>query len=176
MIRNEMKMKIFKQYSNIKNFLERFTIIKIGRLHIRIHKLLDKDQSTLLHSHPFHYISIILKGGYTELYIDKHGRFHSKTYSLFSVIKRSATTFHIITQISAPTITLFIAYGNYGWDVINLDTKEDEDGIFKRLINGNIVYSKKKLGVWYIGNKDIEIAMKETRYSIHQTILPLGNL
>lgn len=166
-------MILFKPYSHIKGFLERFTVLKIGKLHIRIHRILDKDQSTLFHTHPFHYISIILKGGYVDLYIDKEGNVQRKSYTRFSIIERSASTFHRIEQVIVPTITLFIAWGNYGWDVINLDPKEDEDGLFKRLVNGRIVYNKKKLGVWYIGNESSEIALKETRYSIYQKILPL---
>lgn len=59
-------MILFKPYSNIKDFLLRFTLIKIGGLHIRLHKIIDKDKTALYHNHPFNYISIILKGGYNE--------------------------------------------------------------------------------------------------------------
>ena len=55
-------MILFKPYSNIKDFLHRFTLLKIGSLHthsvrpafagIRLHKITDKYQTTLYHNHP----------------------------------------------------------------------------------------------------------------------------
>lgn len=166
-------MIFFKPYSSIKGFLERFTLIKIGKLHIRIHSILEKDQTTLFHTHPFHYISIVLKGGYVDSYIGEDGVIRNKTYKQFSIIVRKASTYHRIHELFADTKTLFIAFGNYGWDAVNLNPSKDEDGIFVRLVNGRMVFSKKKLGIWYIGSGDRDIAIKETRHSIYQKILPL---
>lgn len=103
-------MIIFKPYSNIKNFLHRYTLLKIGSLHIRLHKVTDKDRTTLFHNHPFNYISIILKGGYTETYI-VNGIEKMSTSSFLSVIKRKHSCYHRIDDIKSETITLFIAYG-----------------------------------------------------------------
>ncbi len=83
-------MIIFKPYSSIKDFLQRFTLLKIGTLHIRLHKIMDKDRTTLFHNHPFNYISIILKNGYTETYIEK-GLTKSISHNFLSIIKRKNT-------------------------------------------------------------------------------------
>lgn len=64
-------------------FLERYTILKIGLLHIRIHYIKDIDRSVFYHNHLFHYISIILKGGYSDEVIDiKSGKIKVKKYGL----------------------------------------------------------------------------------------------
>ena len=166
-------MKIFKPYTNIKDFLHRFTIVKIGALHIRLHKIMDKDNSSLFHNHPFHYISIILSGGYTETYIDPKTNEHIiKTHNAGSIIFRKNSIFHKIDELknNKRAITLFIAYGNFGWKAFNTEHNISDDGIFQRTIKGKEVWSKKEDGIWFIGNKNKEIAQKETRHSIHQIL------
>lgn len=161
-------MKFFKPYSSIKDFLRRFTILKIGNLHIRLHKIVDMDQSTLFHNHPFNYISIILKGGYSETYI-KDDTEIKRTHGFLSVIKRSHNVYHRIDSIKGKTITLFIAYGKYNWNAYNTE-KIIEYGLYEREINGRKVWSKKENGIWFIGNENRTVAENETRHSIHQII------
>lgn len=165
-------MDLFKPYSNIKDFLYRFTLIKIGKLHIRLHKIMDKDSSTLFHNHPFHYISFILKGGYTETYINSDNKHIDKSHSFGSLIIRKRDVFHRIVKLKddKPAYTLFIAYGNYGWKAFNTLDDKSNDGLFERVINDKKVWSKKENGIWFIGNKDKEIAKNETRHSIHQIL------
>lgn len=161
-------MTLFKPYTNIKDFLHRYTLFKIGKLHIRFHKIVDNDQSTLYHNHPFHYISIILKGGYREtILIDGTEKF--KTHKFLSVICRKNSIYHRIDQIFGETITFFIAYGNYGWKAINT-VQSNDDGLYQREINGINLWSKKEAGIWFIGHVDKTNAIKETRHSIHQII------
>lgn len=161
-------MKLFKPYSSIKDFLYRFTILKIGKLHIRLHKIVDKDNTTLFHNHPFKYVSIILKGGYTETIINNKQE-QVLSHSIGSIIIRDNNTFHRIDSIKGKTLTLFFAYGNYGWEAFNTH-HADDDGIYQRTINNQYVWSKKVGGIWYIGNRNKDIASKETRHSIHQVI------
>ncbi len=162
-------MVLFKPYTSIKDFLNRFTLFKIGTLHIRIHKISSADRSTLYHNHPFHYISIILKGGYTESYVcSKTNTIKKVTHKLFSCILRKNTVFHRIETLLGETITLFVAYGNYGWKAYNIEKNHTNDGIFQREVNGKTVWSKKSDGIWYIGNINKDIALNETRHSIHQ--------
>jgi len=163
-------MLFFKPYSGIKDFLYRWTIIKIGNLHIRLHKIVNKDMTTLYHNHPFNYISIILFGGYTEKCIinDKKFLFNHK---FLSIIKRKHNDYHQIVNIKGKyVITLFIAYGKYSWNAINMNDDKTNDGIYQRKINEKIVWCKKENGIWYIGNIDEKIAKNETRHSIHQCI------
>jgi len=166
-------MIFFKPYSNIKDFLQRYTLLKISTLHIRLHKITDKDRSTLFHNHPFNYISIILKGGYSEIYLS-NGIEKKCSHTFLSVIKRSNDVYHRIDEIKGDTITFFIAYGKYKWNAVNTQVTNDY-GIFERVINGKKIWSKKENGIWFIGNANKEIAENETRHSIHQINLDTPN-
>ena len=159
-------MIFFKKYSSIKNFLLRYTILKIGNLHIRIHKIIDCDRTTLYHNHPFNYFSFILKGGYCEKYF-KNSEIITKNHKRFSLIFRKSSVYHRIESINGPTITLFFAYGRKSWSTMNTISTNDY-GIYKRTINNKEVWAKKENGVWFIGNVDKNIAIGETRHSIHQ--------
>jgi len=162
-------MKILKPYSHIKNFLYRFTLIHIGNLHIRIHKLVDSDRSTLLHNHPFNYISVILKGGYNESVLCKDtNTLKEYSHDFLSIINRKQDIYHRINSLKGVTYTLFIAYGRYDWKAMNMDSNPSDDGLFQRTIKNKTVWSKKEKGIWFIGNADKSIAEVETRHSIHQ--------
>lgn len=124
-------MIILKPYSSIKNFLQRFTIIQIGKLHIRLHRITDKDQTTLFHNHPFNYISIILRGGYTETYLVNGEEKRSK-HGFLSIIKRGHDTFHRIESVKGEAVTLFVAYGKYSWLAFNTKDESHTDGTYKR--------------------------------------------
>lgn len=160
-------MIFFKKYTDIKNFLYRFTLLKIGKLHIRIHKIVDCDRTNFYHNHPFHYISIILKGGYIDKVIND-GNIKIKKYKFLSFIIRDNKQYHRIDKIFGETITLFIAFGNYGWDIICEEKNNKDDGVYLREINGKEVWSKRYNGIYYIGHSDYNKALNETRYSIHQ--------
>lgn len=161
------KMRLFKPYSNIEDFLARFTLLKIGPLHIRLHKITDKDRTTLYHNHPFHYISLILKGGYSESVI-KDGKIEKVSHSAGSVIVRSCEAFHRIENIRKTTYTLFFAWGDYGWQAFNPTPDNSKDGLHQREISGVTVWCKREAGIWFIGNKSKQVAANETRHSIHQ--------
>lgn len=155
---------MFQSYRNIQNFLSRFTLLQLGKLHIRIHTILDKDQSTLFHNHPFNYISIILKGGYSERLLNGD----IKNYSVGSIIYHKHSDFHRIESIKGKTITLFIAFGKYTWQAINTSKTHPKDGIYRRIINNRQLWAKMQNGIWFIGNDCYSKAAKETRHSIHQ--------
>ncbi len=160
-------MIFFKPYVNIKNFLQRYTLLKVGNLHIRIHKIVDKDRTTLFHNHPFNYISIILKGGYTESVIVNR-KINKFNHKFLSIIKRKNSSYHRIDDIKGETITLFIAYGNYSWNAINTENNNLDDGLFKRIINDKELWCKKENGIWFIGHCNKLEAESESRHSIHQ--------
>lgn len=129
---------------------------------------MDKDQSTLYHNHPFHYVSVILKGGYTEKIL-QNDKPITKQHSFLSIIARSNKVFHRIEDLINPTYTLFITYGNYGWQAHQAEPYlKKDDGIYRRTIRGRIVWSNKINGIWFIGNSNKQIAASETRHSIHQ--------
>ncbi len=160
-------MIFFKGYSNIKDFLSRFTILKIGKLHIRLHKIKDIDRSGFFHNHPFNYISIVLKGGYTEQVLEDNG-FYEETFTAGHVIFRNRKTCHKITEVKAPTYTLFLAWGKYEWRAVNLAEPKYADGVYQRTIKDKKLWAKRKRDIWFIGHESYLEALSETRHSIHQ--------
>jgi hypothetical protein len=159
-------VRIFKPYSNIKDFLHRFTLLKIGRLHIRLHKIMGPDVSGFFHSHPFKYLSIVLRGSYIE---DVLGAITKRKYhGTGSFIFRGEKTFHKIIKAAPNTMTLFITWGNYEWRALNLNPQKVPNGLYQRTINEKNLWAKRENDIWFVGNEDYEIARKETRHSIHQ--------
>ena len=164
-------MNFLRKYNSIPGFLHRFTILCIGKLHIRIHKILSVDETQLYHNHPFNYISIILKGGYTE-------HIFNEEKQTTSIIERKApcfifankNTYHRIHEIYGSTTTMFLAYGKYGWNAINPSPMTNVDGIFKRVIKGKILLCKRQNDIWYIGHQTKPEAVAETRHSIFQKL------
>jgi hypothetical protein len=87
---------------------------------------------------------------------------------LFYEIK---STYHKIAAIKPNTKTLFFAIGNNKkWNLksINPSINRQENGLYKRVINGKEVYSRCFDGMYYIGSTDINIALNENRLSIYQ--------
>lgn len=162
-------MKLFKKYSDIKGLLRRFTVIHFRNFHIRIHWIVGPDTTKLFHTHPFNYISIILRGGYTETIFRNQKNIVIENKFL-SVICRKGYVYHRIESVLPKTITLFFACGNFGWKAINRDNVKPVDGIFKRIIKENILYCKRQGGVWFIGSADKNKALNELRPSIHQAL------
>lgn len=151
-------------------YLERFTILKFFNLHIRIHKILSEDKTVFYHNHPFHFLSIILSGGYVEEIL-KDDKIITKHYKNGAFIFRSKNTYHRIKSVEPNTKTLFFTFGNYkNWHLksITPNVNRPEDGVYRRIIKGNKVYSKCYRGMFYIGSRDIDIARKEDRLSIFQ--------
>ena len=166
-------MKFLKSYSPLKNYLERWTILKVGRLHIRLHEIKNDDATPFLHSRPFSYISIILRGKYTET-LETKEIFHKR----FSIIFRSSKTFHGISNVDPKTITLFIALTtrNNEWklkksNIHSEKWKEYKSGIYIRHINGKYIYSKFD-EYWFRGACSKEKALLEYRPSIDQATNP----
>ena len=163
-------MVFWKRYSSIEGYLERFTVLKIGRLHVRFHKIISEDKTPFFHNHPFNYLSIVLKGGYTEEMMD-NGVVEEKNFGVLSFIPRSKKTYHRIKSVKPNTVTLFFAFGNGNdWRLKNLGehSLRPIDGIYKRIINKTETFSKCVDGMFYIGHLNIEDCKKETRLSIHQ--------
>ena len=167
---------VLKEYNSLPNYLTRKTLISFKRLHIRFHNLLSEDKTPFLHNHPFYFISIILKNGYEEEYLDG-SVIKTKQHKVGSVIFRTPKDFHRIKSINGETKTLFITWKvpikwslkkhpNLSVDMLNLPEYE---GIYIRFINGRERFCKFDK-FWYIGHDTPEAAMKEDRLSVHQCI------
>ncbi|GAF74628.1 unnamed protein product [marine sediment metagenome] len=161
-------MVFFKKYRSIPFFLLRFTLLEIGPLHIRTHKIIGEDVTSLLHNHPFNYISIIIRGGYTETVKSRKGLVE-KRHGLFSFVSRRASTYHRIDTVLPETTTLFFAFGRKSWNAIQQSGKTSEMFIQQRIINDINVWSKNVNGIWFIGHENKRDAEKESRHSIYQT-------
>jgi hypothetical protein len=167
-------MNYLKPYYSIKGYLERFTIFAVGRLHVRIHKILQADGTPYFHNHPFNYISIILAGNYTECILNAQGCLEYKYHAVGSVIFRSSKVHHYISD-AENCRTLFIAWRvDKPWSLKDspLITVEGfkrprENGIYFRYINGKFLYCK-FMEYWYIGHYNYDDADKEHRLSIYQ--------
>lgn len=165
-----MEYSFLRKYRSINGFLERFTLLKLGKLHIRFHLIKTADESTFYHNHPFNYISVILKGGYRETYLTPEAQPIEVTHKRFDVIKRKGGVYHRIEEIFGPTTTLFITYGKKPWNILNTNPAKHPDGIFLRKVNDKYVWAKRRQDVWFIGNTDKKIAENEIRYSINQVV------
>lgn len=166
---------LFKDYNSLPNFLIRKTLLRIGRLHIRSHNILSEDKSPYVHNHPFYYISIILKGGYTEQLLEGNTIKEIK-HRVGSIIYRIPKNFHRIKSIDGPTRTLFLTYKvKIDWklkknDDLNLENYKvpEKNGIYIREIKGKSKFYKFN-EFWYIGHENVIDAQNEKRLSIHQS-------
>lgn len=88
---------MFKKYTSIDGYLERFSLFSIGKLKVRVHHILSSDGTPYCHNHPFHYVSIVFKGYYIEQII-KNGILIEKTHKKGAIIIKSTHTYHRIKK------------------------------------------------------------------------------
>jgi hypothetical protein len=91
----------------------------------------------------FNYISIILKNGYTETYLENEIE-KVCTHNFLSIVKRKHYCYHRIDEIKGKTLTLFIAYGKYEWNAFNTKNETETDGIYQRFVRSNLPCRKQK--------------------------------
>lgn len=158
-----------KPYKHLLGYLERYTILKIGRLHIRLHRIKRSDITPFQHTHPFSYISIILRGGYTD-----RVRTKCYTHGIGSVIFRKSSTPHRIVDVEHGTTTLFITWltKDRKWKFVEYGEVSGEwtlyeTGIYKRVLYGKEKYCKFD-GYWFKSSDTFEGALAETEPSIDQ--------
>lgn len=95
---------------------QRFAILETPIFSIYIHRIFKEDKDLHLHSHPWNFVSMILKGSYTEKYLNTDIFCESqvcerlKSAGTFSSGDRKF--FHKIQSIvSGPVYSLFVTYG-----------------------------------------------------------------
>lgn len=167
---------MLKPYKHLKGYLHRWTFFEFKNFHFRVHHILSEDKTPFLHNHPFSYLSIILSGGYEELY-EKDGKLIKKTNKRFAFIWRDHTVYHRITKVKPGTRTLFLTFKKpIQWNLkkhkdikLPLNYWNPQDGIyFNNLLNE---YRLRKNGIWHIKKDNILCAIKQTKPSIHQDLL-----
>ncbi len=164
-----------KKYKSLEGYLERFTVLNISKLHIRIHHILSGDKTPFMHTHPFHYVSIILSGGYTE-HLEGKVIHHKRG----GIIIRKNTTLHRIHSVLPGTKTLFFTWKTpqHKWTFGKAQYKIEgwvnyKNGVYKRTIFGKEVFAKFDK-YWHIGHNNVNDAMLEKNPSIDQTSVGYG--
>lgn len=105
-------------YFHLPGYMERFWLIPYNRFNVaaRVHHILRSDDDRAFHDHPWPYITIILRGGYTEVtpIWDKSGIYKGikrKYHKAGSILFRGAKTWHRLEVTKERTAwTLFITF------------------------------------------------------------------
>jgi hypothetical protein len=103
-------------YRHIPGYMNRWWLLPYGRLGIavRVHEILRSDDDRAFHDHPWSYLTIILRGGYTEVkpLWDVNGFYLGETRTFYgerSVLFRPARSWHRLEICDGlPAWTLFI--------------------------------------------------------------------
>jgi hypothetical protein len=85
----------------------RWRLIETSFFRLYVHELHQSDKDAHLHSHPWNFITWVIKGGYTEELENSSFR----KIERFQLATHNAEDFHRITLDHFPSYTLFIAYG-----------------------------------------------------------------
>lgn len=168
-----------KIYHHLPGYLHRWKVLGWGRFMVRVHHLLDIDRTPFLHTHPFSYLSIVWRGGYTERVRRKDGSLHTLVRRTGSIAWRSSTTAHRIDHVEPGCATLFLTWkragAGQGWtlerhpDVSAPPGYHDvPDGLhaFER------GHRKRKGGMWYALRPSRADAEACEVLSIHQNLDP----
>jgi hypothetical protein len=91
-------------YLHLDGYMERFWLLRTRWVSARVHRILRSDHDRDLHDHPWHYATVILRGGYWEV-TDAGERW----YGPGSVLVRRATHLHrLVLPAGQSTTTLFL--------------------------------------------------------------------
>lgn len=101
-----------------RNYMTRWRVIGTPLFGLYVHRLERPDPRRTLHDHPWPFVTLVLKGGYTEDFGVRATRGGDRTGP---IVKRSSrswrrwtfhrmrkTDAHTITSVSAPTLTLLV--------------------------------------------------------------------
>lgn len=162
-------------YKSLVGYMERRTLVHIGRLHIRLHRISSADATPFLHSHPFSYVSVLLRGGYTEETLQGTTR-HRRG----SVLWRSSSTHHRLASVDERTLTLFITWKrrDNAWSLVRPAVPahcpewfDHPVGVYVRVLYGKRRHCKFD-GYWHTAADTPEAAWAATKPSIDQTTPP----
>lgn len=168
--------RIFPDYKSLAGYLERRTLIRVGRLHMRLHRILCADATPFLHSHPFSYLSIIFGGGYTE---QTEAGF--KSYTRGAWLWRPSTLHHRLEAVLPGTLTLFITWErkDRAWDLKRpahssptVPWVEYTPGVYRRKLFGRVRFCKFD-EFWHTAADSEAAALASTKPSIDQTTKPM---
>jgi hypothetical protein len=126
-------------------YLFRLRIIQTPWFALYLHDIFEPDADRDPHNHPWSFISIVLRGGYTErLYLDPVRRpkdYVERTYPRFSVHRMGRTTAHRIVE-AAPGLKTLILVGprsREGWGFFRPREVQPQDFFSGDLRPGDVV-------------------------------------
>lgn len=165
---------MLKPYKHLKGYLERWTVVKIGKLHIRLHDIKRNDATPFLHNHPFHYLSFILSGGYEE---NVDGKIINR--KRFSLAFRSDKAYHRIVSVKPNTRTIFFTWKtSTKWNLKPSKEALKEWIIYPTGVYERVLWGKKRFckfdNYWFEGSENFEQAMEAKSPSIDQSSPPIG--
>lgn len=101
-----------------RNYLTRWRLVQTPWFGVYLHRMDGPDPRPTLHDHPWDFVSVILRGGYSEVATDPHDPFHEgeppssgerREWPAPSVHRMRATDAHYITHLHRrPTWTLLL--------------------------------------------------------------------
>lgn len=168
--------RVFPDYKSLAGYLERTTLLRVGRLHIRLHRIKSADKTPFLHSHPFTYVSVLLRGGYTEQTESGYTVHRSG-----AVLLRPSSLHHRLEAVQPDTLTLFITWErkDKAWSLkrpaslsATVPWVEYPKGVYRRVLYGRERYCKFD-GFWHIACDTEAQASTAVKPSIDQTTQPL---
>lgn len=160
-------------YAHLIGYLHRWRLLEFGRFMARAHHILTPDGTPFLHSHPFHYASLVLRGGYAEQVLQPDGTLRSVRRFPGHLVVRRAMTLHRIETVRPRGCWTLILTWNVGcsWrlarhaSVVTPSGYVDApDGLYE--VPGG--YRKRLGGVWYALRSTPEDACRCASLSIHQ--------
>jgi len=93
---------------------QRWRLFSCPWFRVYIHKICESDADEHMHTHPWNFISFILKGGYHQLFCTDLDMLPSlQIFKRFDLIHMNKYDGHKITLSHTPTWTLVFAYGVY---------------------------------------------------------------
>lgn len=97
---------------------QRYRVISTPWFKIYLHRILESDQDKDLHSHPWDFKSLVIKGSYKEYYAigPYWGLVKERTFKPFQVNSYDHNNVHKIEVMNGPVWTLFFTNGRlYEW-------------------------------------------------------------
>ncbi len=171
-----------KPYNHLPGYLHRWRLLSLGRMNVRIHDILTGDVTPYLHNHPFWYVSIVLRGGYTERVLKPSGELEVVERAAGSVVYRTPRDYHRIDNVFGDCRTLFIAWDKsepgQNWGLLKHRDIATPQG-YRDLPDGVYRFSEgfrvRANGFWYaLGDDPFHAWLRTGTLSVHQNPEPLS--
>lgn len=97
-------------YDTDGNYLTRWRIVQTPLFGVYLHRFEGPDPRPTLHDHPWNFLSLVLRGGYTEFTPDVKDFIYAESREVRRFNRKRATDFHWIATLKrVPTWTLMFA-------------------------------------------------------------------